>query len=146
MAYKLHPSYITDISSLGKLDNLWILSSVPMFQDSNYTLLVDNPASMEVIQLDAIRFQERPILTIKDMDGNELYVSQPLLVDDTYGAINNFSADWNTLINRPSLTGWAIKTFTDGSTSDVAEGSNKYYTDARVTTLINTMTLDMGTW
>lgn len=29
------------------------------------------------------------------------------------------------------LTGWATKAFTNGSTSDVAEGTNLYYTDAR---------------
>lgn len=36
------------------------------------------------------------------------------------------------------LTGWATKSYTDGSTSDVAEGTNLYYTDARVSTYIGT--------
>jgi len=43
------------------------------------------------------------------------------------------SAAWTQLTTAhvSGLTGWATKTYTNGSTTDVAEGVNLYYTDAR---------------
>ena len=85
MSMKLHPSYIQDIQSIGKdLSNLWLKTDVPMFYDSASSLQIDNPCSMEVINLSDIRFQDRPTITVMDENGNEIYVTQPILVEETY--------------------------------------------------------------
>ncbi len=90
MALKLHPSHITDIQSIGKdLSNLWIRSDVPMFLDSALALEIDNPCSMEVINLSDIRFKDLPTLTIIDENGYELYVTQPIAVDESFGVEPN---------------------------------------------------------
>lgn len=96
---KLHPSFITDLDTIGKLDNLWIVSSTPMFYDSACTLPIDNPCSMEVINLSDIRFIDRPTITIKDSTGSELYVTQPIMVDDTFGSSPAPSAPVDTNTN-----------------------------------------------
>lgn len=89
MSLKLHPSYVTDIQSMGiggdSLSDLWIKSSVPMYSDSECLLSVDNPCSMEVINIADLRFKERPTITIIDKDGNELYVDEAMAIDETFG-------------------------------------------------------------
>lgn len=89
MSLKLHPSYISDIQSMGlngeSLSDLWIKSSVPMFSDSECLLLIENPCAMEVINIADIRFKERPTITIIDKDGNELYIDEAMAIDETFG-------------------------------------------------------------
>lgn len=89
MSLKLHPSYITDIQSLGldgeSLSDLWIKSNVPMYSDSECLLIIDNPCAMEVINIADIRFKDRPTITIMDKNGNELYVDEAMAIDETFG-------------------------------------------------------------
>lgn len=97
MALKLHPSYVTDIQSLGldgnSLSDLWIKSDVQMYSDSECLLVIDNPCSMEVINIADIRFKERPTITIIDKDGNELYVDQAMAIDETFGVSTQSNDD-----------------------------------------------------
>ena len=157
MSLKLHPSYISDIQSIGaNLSNLWLKSDVPMFYDSGSTLQIDNPCSMEVINLSDIRFQDRPTITVMDEDGNELYVTQPILVDETYAVAttnNNQTADWNSIVNRPSVFPPDVHTHAFASlTSKPTTLAGYGITDAFTQTLADaryiqiTADLDMGTW
>ena len=50
------------------------------------------------------------------------------------------AADQATARTALGLTSWAIKAFTNGSTTDVAEGTNLYYTDARARASITATT------
>lgn len=100
MSLKLHPSYITDIQSLGldgeSLSDLWIKSNVPMYSDSDCLLIIDNPCSMEVINIADIRFKDRPTITIMDNKGNELYVDEAMAIDETFGSITAKPIDTST--------------------------------------------------
>lgn len=49
----------------------------------------------------------------------------------TIGRSLLLAADAAAARSAIALTGWATKTYTNGSTTDVSEGSNLYYTDAR---------------
>ena len=97
MSLKLHPSYVTDIQSLGldgtTLSDLWIKSDVQMYSDSECLLVVENPCSMEVINIADLRFKERPTITIMDKDGNELYVDQAMAIDETFGVSTQTNDD-----------------------------------------------------
>jgi hypothetical protein len=60
---------------------------------------------MEVINLADIRFRDEPTITIIDEHGNELYVTQPMLVDETFGAANTFNTGAYLPISGGTLTG-----------------------------------------
>lgn len=138
MALKLHPSYVTDIQSIGtNLSNLWLRSDVPMFYDSASNLEIDNPCSMEVINLADIRFRDEPTITIIDEHGNELYVTQPMLVDETFANPNaNQVSDWNTIVNKPTTFPASTHTHTFASlTSKPTTIADYGITDAFTQTL-----------
>lgn len=138
---KLHPSFITDLDSMKTLDNLWISSSVPMFYDSACTLPIDNPCSMEVINLSDIRFIDRPIITIKDNAGNELYVTQPIMVDDSYGAAPAPSTPVDT--NANILYGKYLRVNKDWQDNQVARIGGNMCVDG--TTFSNDMVVNGST-
>lgn len=164
---KLHPSVITDLDSLKKLDNLWLYSDQPIFADQSMVLQLDNPCSLELVNLQTIRFLDSPTLTIKDADGYDLYVTQPMLMDDTNASAAGVNTiDWRNIVNRPitltdyevkstdtlfdskylKLTGGALTGSLSGTTASftgtISEGgsllSNKYIQIGA--------DLDMGTW
>lgn len=164
---KLHPSVITDLDSLTKLDNLWLYSDQPIFADTGMVLQLDNPCSLELVNLQTIRFKDSPTLTIRDANGNDIYVTQPMLMDDNNASVGgNTTTDWRNVINHPTtlsdyevtsadtlfdskylkLTGGALTGSLSGTTASftgtISEGgsllSNKYIQIGA--------DLDMGTW
>lgn len=149
---KLHPSVITDLDTLPKLDNLWLYSSVPMFADSSMTLTIDNPCSLEVVNLQQIRFADQPTLTIKDANGYDLYVTQPMIMDDGNASVAGSTAvvQWADVQNppatyAPSAHTHAWSAITSGKPTTIAGYG---ITDANVviSNYISTATLDMGVW
>jgi hypothetical protein len=92
---------------------------------------------MEVLNLSDIRFKDLPTLTIIDENGNEIYVTQPIVVDESFGDTETNSdlmIKWDDVWEKPNFTDWSTKAFTDGSTTDVSEGTNLYWTQARFDT------------